>query len=150
MAVLWVLFVLQIGSLSWCYSYSKPLWYRLRSLSKWMDINHLSIVIVVFFNLICRRRKCREHTEHARVKRWQPSDASGSVAEGGHSSRQISNRQREHQLWRGVVADGGSFLPQGFHYDLPHHHYHRTSSVHTQALSEKACCPGSKTVRFRR
>lgn len=48
MAVLWVLLVLQIGSLSWCYSYSKSLGYRLLLLRKWVDINHLSIVNVVF------------------------------------------------------------------------------------------------------
>lgn len=34
MAVLWVLLVLQIGSLSWSYSYSKSLGYRLLLLSK--------------------------------------------------------------------------------------------------------------------
>lgn len=102
------------------------------------------------FYLICRRRQCREHTEHARIKHWQPSDASRPVAEGGHSSRQNSNLPSQHQLWRGVVSDGGSFLPQGLHDDLPHHHYHRPSSVHPQALPEKTCCPGSRTVRFRR
>lgn len=34
MAVLWALLLLQIGSLSWCYSYSKSLGYRLLLQSK--------------------------------------------------------------------------------------------------------------------